>query len=227
MEINDQRTLVATADGSNTIFDARTGEHYHSRHGAIGESRHVFLGMGLRHFLDSNPGKPHVTLVEVGFGTGLNFLLSAEYCDSKGVNLDYHGVEAYPLEFEMIAGLGYDRYIPDQLWNGFLKNYSQAFHADVPLGKHSSFRIYPQKVLDFMPPKADVVYFDAFSATHQPEMWSDEVLRHVAGMMNPGGIFVTYSVTGSLKRSMRKLGFSIEKLPGAPGKREMLRAVKV
>ena len=227
MKINDQRTLVATADGSNTVFDARTGEHYHSRHGAIGESRHVFLEMGLQHFLDSNPTKSNVTLVEIGFGTGLNFLISAEYCDSKGVNLDYHGVEAYPLEFEIIAALGYNQYITDELWNEFLKNYSQAFHANVSLNKHSAFRVYPQTVLDFTPPKADVVYFDAFSATHQPEMWSEEVLQHVAGMMNPGGIFVTYSVTGSLKRRMQKLGFSIEKLPGAPGKREMLRAVKV
>jgi len=226
MKINDQRTLVATADGSNTIFDTLTGEHYHSRHGAIGESRHVFLGMGLQHVLDSHPTKSHVTLVEVGFGTGLNFLISAEYCNAKGINLDYHGVEAYPLELEMVANLGYNRHIPDQLWNEFLKNYPQAFHTSIPLNEHSTFRVYHQQVLDFMPPKADIVYFDAFSATHQPEMWSDAVLKYVADLMNPGGIFVTYSITGALKRSMQNLGFSIEKLPGAPGKREMLRAVK-
>lgn len=227
MDKKDQRTLVVTADGSHTIFDAVSGEHYHSRHGAVGESRHVFLEMGLKYFLEKNPKVSGLTVVEVGFGTGLNFLLSAEFCDSEGIKLDYHSVEAYPLPPDWIADLGYDAFISDNLWDEYLEKYSSALNRIQTLGSFVDFRIYPQKVLDFQPPQADVLYFDAFSATHQPEMWADEVLAHTTSFLKAGGVFVTYAITGNLKRTLRSLGFSVEKLPGAPGKREMLRATKL
>ncbi len=234
MEIKHEKALVLTADGSSTLYDAETGEHYHSRHGAVGESRHVFLGMGLQHYVStrtsavSTQTPAALTVLEVGFGTGLNFLLSAEYCNSQGVRMEYLGIEANPLAVETLAGLEYGQFVPEELWKEFLKKYPRSINEWILVGPNVSLCVFHQAILDFQAPvKVDIVYFDAFSATHQPEMWSDEVLAHLAGMINPGGIFVTYAITGDLKRSLRRLGFMIEKLPGAPGKREMLRALKI
>ena len=104
--------IIKTADGSNTIFNTEVGENYHSKHGALQESRHVFVNMGLKHFLENKqPERTAVSILEVGFGTGLNFLLSADHCFNKTINLDYTGIEAYPLSNEMIRNTGYDQYI--------------------------------------------------------------------------------------------------------------------
>lgn len=221
-----EKALVLTADGSRTLYDAASGEHYHSRHGAVGESRHVFLGMGLQHFVAAH-SVDALKVLEVGFGTGLNFLLSAEYCDRHGVQLEYFGIEANPLAVETLVGLEYGQFVPEELWQEFLQKYPRSINEWTLVGPNVSLCVFHQAILNFQASvKVDIVYFDAFSATHQPEMWSAEVLAHLAGMINPGGVFVTYAITGDLKRSLRSLGFIIEKLPGAPGKREMLRAVK-
>ena len=227
MENTNERALVLTADGSRTLYDPGTGEHYHSRHGAVGESRHVFLRMGLQHYVAVH-APAALTVLEVGFGTGLNFLLSAEYCNSQEIRMQYIGVETNPLDVETLAGLEYGQSVPEELWREFLEKYPRSINEWMPVGPAVSLCVSHRAILGFQAPaKVDVVYFDAFSATHQPEMWSEEVLGHVAGMLKPGGVFVTYAITGDLKRSLRRLGFVIEKLPGAPGKREMLRAVKV
>jgi tRNA U34 5-methylaminomethyl-2-thiouridine-forming methyltransferase MnmC len=220
-------SFAITSDGSKTLFNKEVGEHYHSRHGALQESRHVFLHTGMRYFLEKS-GLKKVKILEVGFGTGLNFLISADYCSTHEIQVDYTGIEAYPLQIEMIENTGYNNYISDCVWNSFTKHYQQAQLKKSLITNHCTLKIEHLKMLDFKSDELfDVIYFDAFAAIHQPEMWDQESLSHVCKFLNPGGVFVTYAITGDLKRTMKSLGFAIEKAPGAPGKREMLRAVKM
>lgn len=219
--------LVKTADGSNTLFNPEVGEHYHSRHGALQESKHVFLISGFQYYLNANP-QQEVSVLEVGFGTGLNFLITADFCAQHQVSLDYTGIEAYPLSPDLISQTGYDDYISPISWKSFLENYPAALMTSTSTGDHCKLQVVNCKLLAFESEKKfDVLYFDAFAAIHQPEMWTDESLSHICKFLKPGGVFVTYAITGNLKRSMKSLGFSVEKAPGAPGKREMLRSVKL
>lgn len=218
--------FVVTSDGSKTLYHPEVGEHYHSRHGAVQESKHVFLGMGLRHFLEMHRPQ-HVSILEIGFGTGLNFLLSVDYTCQTGVKLDYTGVEAYPLPVALLSQTGYKAYVSSGLWESFLSHYNGCLQTSLPILDGCVLEVAQTEVLQFTTEKRfDVLYFDAFAAVHQPEMWTSETLEHVCQYVKPGGIFVTYAITGHLKRTLKALGFAIEKVPGAPGKREMLRAIK-
>ena len=225
-----QLNFILTSDGSKTLFNPEVGEHYHSRHGALQESRHVFLNSGLKYFLEGKEEKK-ARILEVGFGTGLNFLLSANYCSSNEIYLDYTGIEAYPLSLEMIGDTAYHQYLSEELWQTFLENYKMLLRHEVDeveLNPYSKLSIACTKLQTFETEKYfDIIYFDAFAAARQPEMWTHESLAHVCQYLESGGVFVTYAITGNLKRSMKALGFSIEKAIGAPGKREMLRAVKL
>ncbi len=222
--------IVKTADGSNTIYNADVGENYHSKHGALQESRHVFVNSGLCYFLDAKQathGSP-VSILEVGFGTGLNFLLSADLCTEKGIALDYVGIEAYPLSLAMISQTGYDQYVSEELWHKFISNYQELFTSPIELNPYCKLQIARCKLSDFHSEKQyDIIYFDAFASARQPEMWDEAAIGHTLQFLKSGGIFVTYAITGNLKRALKALGCKVEKAPGAPGKREMLRAVKL
>jgi tRNA U34 5-methylaminomethyl-2-thiouridine-forming methyltransferase MnmC len=222
--MNHELKIIQTADGSNTIFNSEVGENYHSRHGALQESKHVFVNSGLKHFLGLNKTEA-VSILEVGFGTGLNFLLSADYCTSENIHLDYTGIEAYPLTTEMISQTGYDQYVSAALWQNFINNYQQALQQSVGFNANCQLQIANCKLLDFQSEKLfDVIYFDAFAAIRQPEMWDETAINHTLKFLKTGGVFVTYAITGNLKRTIKGLGLKVEKAPGAPGKREMLRA---
>lgn len=222
-----QLTIVPTADGSNTIYNAEVGEHYHSRHGALQESLHVFVKSGLQYFLERNDTN-EVSILEVGFGTGLNFLLTADVCNNKQIQLNYTGIEAYPVNVEMMLQTGYQQYIPELLWEQFNSNYTTALTGKVEVTPIAKLHIAHSKLLGFSADEQfDIIYFDAFAAIHQPEMWNEEAIGHTVSFLKPGGVFVTYAITGNLKRILKSLGFKVEKAPGAPGKREMLRAVKL
>lgn len=219
--------FVTTADGSKTIFNPEIGENYHSKHGALQESKHVFLKSGLQFFLEHN-SQSKISILEVGFGTGLNFLLSADYCTQQQVRLYYTGIEAFPLSLEMIKNTGYNNFVSQEINQSFLNSYQKSLTTTVSLNDYCELEISNCKLEEFESENYfDVLYFDAFAAIHQPEMWTTTALEHCCKYLKPGGVFVTYAITGNLKRSMKALGFTIEKAPGAPGKREMLRAVKM
>jgi tRNA U34 5-methylaminomethyl-2-thiouridine-forming methyltransferase MnmC len=187
------------------------------------ESQHVFLNSGLRYFL-AGEELESVSILEVGFGTGLNFLLSADFCTMREVNLDYVGIEAYPLSEEMIGQTGYEQYIAPQLWGSFTGTYRAAMQQTVGLNGYVGLHVAPLPLMEFQSDKQfDVIYFDAFASANQPEMWNEEAIRHTIKYLKPGGVFVTYAITGNLKRMLKALGCKIEKVPGALGKREMLR----
>ncbi len=223
----NQLTIVETADGSKTIYNPQVGENYHSRNGALQESEHVFLNAGLRYFL-AGSGLASVSILEIGFGTGLNFLLSADWCTAKEIDLDYVGIEAYPLGESMIGQTGYDAYVSPQLWEVFTKQYINSLEETVDLNSNVELHIAPLPLMEFKSDRQfDVIYFDAFASANQPEMWNKEAIAHTISFLKPGGVFVTYAITGNLKRMLKALGCTIEKVPGAAGKREMLRATKL
>jgi tRNA U34 5-methylaminomethyl-2-thiouridine-forming methyltransferase MnmC len=238
--------IVLTADGSNTIYNSEIGESYHSRNGALQESKHVFLNAGLKYFIETKNKKVALTgrdlpagqavleeaaaravsILEVGFGTGLNFILTADYCLAENISLNYTGIEAYPLRVEMISKTGYEQYITPALWQQFMHNYLTSFQHPALINPNCILQTVQCELQDFHSAnKYDIVYFDAFAASRQPEMWSDEAITHTLQFLKPGGVFVTYAITGNLKRCIKGLGLKVEKVPGAPGKREMLRAM--
>jgi tRNA U34 5-methylaminomethyl-2-thiouridine-forming methyltransferase MnmC len=219
--------LITTADGSKTIYNSEVGENYHSRHGALQESRHVFLKSGLEYFLEHN-STSQVTVLEVGLGTGLNFLLSADYCTDNQISLDYTGIEAYPLTNALISQTGYDQYVSTVVWDNFINEYPDSLKHPVKVNPYCQLQTVHGQLINFTNSQQyDVIYFDAFASARQPEMWDEEAIAHTIQFLKTGGVFVTYAITGNLKRTLKSLGLKVEKAPGAPGKREMLRATKL
>lgn len=219
-------TNVVTNDGSHTLYNEEIGEHYHSKHGAYTESNHVFIKKGLEYFLEYHE-VDKVRILEVGFGTGLNFLTTLDYIADKSQKIEYVSIEAYPFSIEKLKQIGHDQYVSATAWQALTTHYEEAQLHPVDIsGNH--WRICPVLLDNFsIDQQFDIIYFDAFSEIHQPEMWTEEALSRVTRYLSTGGVFVTYAITGNLKRRLKSLGFEIQKVPGAPGKREMLRAIKM
>lgn len=219
-------SLIPTEDGSNTIFNKMVGEAYHSKNGALQESLHVFIGEGLKHFLNVH-SVSEIAVFEMGFGTGLNFLLTADYCLKHNIHLHYTAIEAFPLSREMFVSTGYDLFIEDKkLYESFLQHYEEksfSFQHDL-----IRFELVVEQMEEFKTlERYDIIFFDAFAPVHQPELWKEEIITSVCLLLKPSGIFVTYSMTGNLKRILKKLNFVVEKPPGAKGKREMCRGINL
>jgi len=219
--------FVITGDGSHTLYVPGLEENYHSVFGAIAESRHIFIEAGLK-YVSRSSGK--INILEVGFGTGLNALLTLLEAEKSGYNIDYTTIEPYPLTESVVSGLNY----PDMLNNHdcqtlFYQLHSSSWNTKTILGKTFSITKMQIALQDFSPQSKtfDLVYFDAFGPDVQPEMWTQEMFDKIASGMKQGGVLVTYSTKGIVKRNLKQAGFSIEKLPGPKGKREILRATRI
>ncbi|WP_010517494.1 tRNA (5-methylaminomethyl-2-thiouridine)(34)-methyltransferase MnmD [Croceivirga radicis] len=219
-----KRKVVTTADGSATIHLEEWNEQYHSKHGAIQEAEHVFLKHGLHQF-EKNA---KIAILEIGFGTGLNALLTIRETLHLGYTIRYTGIEAFPVAQEEIAQLNYVQLLhKPELEAVFKKMHS--IDWGVPENLIAQFSL--EKVqINFQEityqDKFDLVYFDAFGARVQPELWTEEIFQKMFNALRSNGILVTYAAKGSVRRAMQAVGFKVERLPGPPGKREMLRAVK-
>lgn len=220
------RKLVTTSDGSHTLFVPELGEHYHSIHGAVQESTHVFIKHGLEAVpTDDGP----LYIFEMGLGTGLNLLLTALQPLQQPVH--YVSVEAYPVNAEEAGSLNYGSLFDE---HPEAKNLLHTLHNlpwDEPVEIKPGFTIHKihgkLSELDWAAlPQFNLVYFDAFAPDVQPNLWTEEVFKALYNQMHVGGILVTYCAKGSVKRAMKAAGFTIERLPGPPGKREMTRARK-
>jgi tRNA U34 5-methylaminomethyl-2-thiouridine-forming methyltransferase MnmC len=219
--------IILTEDGSKTLFNETIGEHYHSTRGALQESKHVFLQAGLVHTASLFP-QQEISTLEVGFGTGLNFLVSMDYALEHQLPLRYTGIEAFPITDAELQATDYQQYVEPIVWKAYSDHYSACIDNRVELLPGHSLEIVQQRLAD-VPPVNNyhLVYYDAFSLQYQPEMWSNEIIEHTTRFLRPGGVFVTYAITGNLKRALTSFGFKVEKLVGAPGKRQMLRATKL
>ena len=217
-----KREVIQTNDGSTTIHLPEWNESYHSKHGAIQEAYHVFIKNGLSLF-EENP----ISVLEIGFGTGLNCFIT--YLESKKNNqaIDYFGVEAYPVALAEAMQMNYPTAIDKNQTAIFQQMHESNWEQKIVLSdnfkltKHKQFFQEIEDVAAF-----DLIYFDAFGFRVQPELWSEEIFAAMYKALKSNGVLVTYACRTSIKNAMLSAGFSVEKLPGAPGKREMLRATK-
>ena len=219
-----ERKIVRTADGSKTIQLTDWNEQYHSLHGAVQEAYHVFIEAGLRQFSNRE-----LSILEVGFGTGLNALITLLEAPSLGLKLHYIALETAPVSEAEWRELGYGSALDTTgaaLWY-------EALHGcpwEEPFTLRDGFTLTKNNtdLRQFVAPAPayDLIYFDAFGARVQPDLWTEDIFSSMFSALRPGGILVTYSAKGSVRRAMEAVGFRTERLPGPPGKREMLRASK-
>lgn len=220
-----KREIIRTKDGSNTIHIPEWDEQYHSKHGAIQEAYHVFIQMGLFFLLESNAPE-EIRILEIGFGTGLNAYIT--YIESKKVNykFEYTGIEAFPVPFQLIEQLNYPKELNDSKESYYLLHRSPWSEKVIISDR---FKLIKNEMtfedINFTN-TFHLIYFDAFGARVQPELWTEVIFEKMFNAMKKGGVLVTYSAKGSVRRAMNSVGFIVERLPGPPGKREMLRAIK-
>lgn len=219
-----KRTIITTSDGSSSIAIEEMGETYHSIHGAVQEAMHVYIRNGFDHITND-----HITILEMGFGTGLNTFLTYLEAKNKQKTIEYHSVEGFPLTQDEVACLNYknlsteveDQTVFDDLhtcsWNEL-----NAIHPVFTVKKiENTFQevILPNDYFN-------LIYFDAFGYPFQPELWSDEIFEKMYTCLQPGGVLATYACRSAIKRAMKKAGFELDIVPGPPGKREMTVAYK-
>ncbi len=219
-----ERKIFITSDGSSSIFIPELKETYHSKHGAIQETYHVFIRNGLDQFAD------HATIhiLEIGFGTGLNCFITYLESKRRDLKVKYDGVEAYPLKAEDILQLNYVQELKaTNKSNVFEKMHSILWDKNHNIDNGFNLIKRKQFFKDIDDKnRFDLIYFDAFGADVQPELWSVEIFKKMYNSLKDKGVLVTYSAKGSVRRAMQQVGFKVERLPGPPRKREMLRATK-
>ncbi|MCA9394417.1 MAG: tRNA (5-methylaminomethyl-2-thiouridine)(34)-methyltransferase MnmD [Candidatus Omnitrophica bacterium] len=217
-----QRDIVTTQDGSPTLYSRQYGDHYHSTYGAVQESRHVFIESGLTCVRACSQ---EVRLLEVGLGTGLNCILTAAHRAGRSVR--YTALEPDPLPDTDVERLDYAPALGAAAFRLFRLLHGGPWEIDFELEAGMTVTKRRQTVQELQgPPTFDLVYYDAFSPAVQPEMWTEAVFARIYQCCTPGAVLVTYSSRGSVRRALTAVGFLVEKIPGPPGKREMVRARK-
>lgn len=219
-----KKEIILTKDGSTSIFLPELNETYHSKFGAIQEANHVFIKNGLSLLNDKS-----VSILEIGFGTGLNAFITFLEAQKSNQIINYVGVEAYPVEMEIISQLNYVSELEAMQHQSIFDKIHQCdWEIENIITSNFNLLKRNQKIEDISYfSKFNLIYFDAFGFDVQPELWNDEIFQKMYDALLPKGIIVTYACRTSIKNAMLKAGFFVEKLPGAPGKREMLRAIKV
>lgn len=218
-----KREIRLTADGSPTLYVPELDETYHSRHGSVQEALHVFIANGLKPLALKNKS---IQILEVGFGTGLNAFLSAQFAHEHQSSVQYTGIEAFPVEEAIWRQLSY-----------FQKPEEKAIYYELmaasweePLALNANFTLTKVKnsIQDWQPKALfDLIYFDAFGPRAQAEMWNKAIFEKLFTALNKGGVLVTYCAQGQFRRDLKAIGFEVLSLPGPPGKREMTRAYKI
>lgn len=219
--------IIETEDGSHSLYVPELKETYHSFHGAIQESRHVFIASGLD-FLFPQYTTGKIELLEIGFGTGLNALLAAEWAQNNHCEIEMHSLEAFPVDLDVALSLNYADRIKNEaaaVW--FDKMHRDSWGILQSVNEYFSLNKIHARIEEYdFDHNFDVVFFDAFAPNKQAELWEVPVLKKVFDTLKTKGVFVTYCAKGQLKRDLKSLGFEVETLPGPPGKKEMVRGIK-
>jgi tRNA U34 5-methylaminomethyl-2-thiouridine-forming methyltransferase MnmC len=230
--------LITTEDGSHSLYVEELNERYHSIHGAIQESKHVFIEAGLKRIAalisEDNRKNGEISILEIGLGTGLNALLTLIENQQLKLAIDYTALEAYPVSTDLIEALNYTDLLTSSAHsNATLQQWFDAIHFsewDQTTLISEKFKLCKIKntlqQVQFQN-QYNLVYFDAFGPSVQPEMWTEEAFSKIGIAMAENSILVTYCAKGSVKRTLKKIGFEIQSLQGPPGKREMIRAIKI
>jgi tRNA U34 5-methylaminomethyl-2-thiouridine-forming methyltransferase MnmC len=219
-----KREIIITSDGSTTIHLPDWNEQYHSKHGAIQEAYHVFIKSGLDQ-LDTD----EISILEIGFGTGLNAFITFLESQNRNLKIDYVGVEAYPVASDEVEKLNYVTELKAESFSDtFQKMHNTPWEEKEQISDRFHLTKRKQFFEDIEDQDAfDLIYFDAFGARNQPELWTEPIFQKMYEALKEDGILTTYAAKGSVRRAMIAVGFEVERLPGPPGKREMLRAKKV
>lgn len=216
--------IIRTSDGSHTIYLPEIDEQYHSLNGAITESNYVYIEKGFNFFSGNAP-----FVFEVGFGTGLNCLLTALQAEKDRKTTVYYSIEKYPLETQITGRLNYGRLISTEAQVLFEKIHECDWNKTVKLSEYFSLKKINADLTTFAfqhEEKFDIIYFDAFGPDKQPGMWTPHIFSIISAATNNHGILVTYSAKGEVRRQLSVCGFEMERLPGPPGKKQMLRGIK-
>jgi len=226
--------VVRTADGSDTVFHPSLNQHYHSTFGAVQESEHIFLDAGFRHayqkFLSKGLADNHsFNILEIGFGTGLNALMTLLEAEKLRFQVNYTSVELYPLPEDVWRNLNYSGLFHIAgLQDIFASIHQAAWNEAFAVSQYFNLKKAESTIETYRPVASHfhLVYFDAFGPDTQPALWSEAIFANLFASLLPGGVLTTYSVKGTVVRALRSVGFQTEKLPGPPGKRHILRAIK-
>ncbi len=220
--------VIKTSDNSTTIYVPEMDETYHSTNGAVQESRHVFIKNGFRYWISENQSDT-VNILEIGFGTGLNALLTLIEAEKFKININYTSLEPNPLPDEILSQLNYVEILGDSKYAKMYESIHQA-GWDKFVEITPKFRLNKKMInlQDYQPAgeKNHIIYFDAFAPGKQPELWTTEMISKTVSQLSKRGVWVTYSAKGQLKRDLKSLCLTVESLPGPPGKKEMIRAIK-
>jgi tRNA U34 5-methylaminomethyl-2-thiouridine-forming methyltransferase MnmC len=215
--------IITTSDGSHTIYVPELNEHYHSVHGAVQESEFIFIKNGF----DTCYADP-LNIFEVGFGTGLNALLTAIKSNTGEREVYYTSIEKYPLTDKIINSLNYNRFAGIDGKEIFKKIHSSQWDINVNICTNFNLtKVSGDLTEKPLSGKYDLIYFDAFGPDKQPEIWTQEIFSRIAAITKKDGILLTYSAKGEVKRNLRACGFDVKLFPGPPGKRQIIRAVKI
>lgn len=217
--------IIETADGSHSLYLEELDENYHSFHGALNEANHVFIKNGLAYVSEKTSD---ISIFEMGFGTGLNALVTHKYASENNLNISYSAIEKHPLNWGICKELNYVNELKSSV---FVIFYESLHLSDWGEGVliDDSFKLKKIKgeiesvILD---EKFDLIYFDAFGPQAQSDMWTIDIFKKMYNALKPNGVFVTYCAKGQVRRDLESVGFTMERLPGPPGKREMLRGIK-
>ncbi|MGB2116425.1 MAG: tRNA (5-methylaminomethyl-2-thiouridine)(34)-methyltransferase MnmD [Flavobacteriaceae bacterium] len=221
-----ERKIITTADGSKTIHLESWNEQYHSKHGAFQEANHVYINKGFLHRVNTFQGNT-IEVLEIGFGTALNAMLTFTESIKQSLKINYTAYEAYPVQELELEALDYE--------SKFSSNYVAFFKKMHTVSWNEFFEIAPHFFLNKQLKKFDqleaantydLIFYDAFGPRVQPELWTEKLFQKMFNSLKNNGILVTYCAKGSVRRTMQAVGFNTERLPGPPGKREMLRATK-
>jgi len=215
--------IIHTKDGSSTLYSPTFNEHYHSVFGAINESKHVFIEAGFN-FLNL----PSIKIFEIGFGTGLNALLTYLESAKKEITVEYTGIELYPVTQDVIQQLNYTQFLSDEAKKTFDQFHEVSWNKKIEISNHFHLTKIKADFNDYLfTEKYNLIFFDAFAPEKQPALWSHQNFTKIYEAMDTHGVLTTYSSKGLVKQNLRNVGFQLERLPGPEGKRHMLRAVKI
>ncbi len=216
--------ITHTADGNPTLYSEKFASHYHSLHGSVAESNYIFIEHNLHYYITKHQ-PASLIMFELGFGTGLNAYLAAEYAHKHSIPITYHTIELYPVANDIIEQLHFN--ISDvQLYKHL---HTAPWEKEIQLTPYFTLHKHEGDFCnyDMIPNHYHLFFMDAFGPDHQPEMWEPIILQKIYDSLLPTGVLTTFSARGSFRRSLQKLGFEVERLPGPEGKRHITRAVKI
>ena len=218
---------LKTTDVRTTHYMDQFDEYYHSKHGALQEAMHVYLAMGFEYWQTQHLGSKHCHVFEMGFGTGLNAFLTAKAAKEANIHVCYHTIEAYPLSSAEMKEVNYFSFLDQEDNRLFNLIHNAPWEEENSITTNFKLKKMHCFLEDYKPEgRTDLIYYDAFGARAQPEIWEDDCFPKLTEYMNPGAVFVTYAAIGRVRRTLLRLGLATDLVPGPPGKREMIRGLK-